>query len=112
MSPINRREFLKMGMTAGSMLAAGSASDLVHHVYGRTETSKKMIVLGFDGMDAHILQGWMDQGKLPTFARLRKEGVFSQLQTSFPPQSPVAWSNVITGMNPGGHGVFDFMMRH
>ena len=112
MSPINRREFIKMGLTAGSMLAAGSASDLVHHVYGRAETSKKMIILGFDGMDAHILKGWMDQGKLPTFARLRKEGVFCPLQTSFPPQSPVAWSNVITGMNPGGHGVFDFMMRH
>ncbi|MCJ7679662.1 MAG: alkaline phosphatase family protein, partial [Candidatus Aminicenantes bacterium] len=112
MSPLNRRDFLKMGLTAGTMLAAGTSSDLVHHVFGQTNTSKKIIVLGFDGLDAHLLRAWMDQGKLPTFARLRKEGVFTPLQTSYPPQSPVAWSNFITGMNPGGHGVFDFMMRH
>jgi predicted AlkP superfamily phosphohydrolase/phosphomutase len=31
------------------------------------------------------------------------------LGTSIPPQSPVAWSNFITGMDPGGHGLFDFL---
>ena len=31
--------------------------------------------------------------------------------TSLPPQSPVAWSNFITGKNPGGHGIFDFIHR-
>ena len=30
---------------------------------------------------------------------------------SKPPQSPVAWSNFVTGMNPGGHGIFDFLHR-
>ena len=29
-----------------------------------------------------------------------------------PPQSPVAWSSIITGMNPGGHGIFDFIHRN
>jgi predicted AlkP superfamily phosphohydrolase/phosphomutase len=28
-----------------------------------------------------------------------------------PPQSPVAWSNFITGLDPGGHGIFDFVHR-
>ena len=31
--------------------------------------------------------------------------------TSIPPQSPVAWSNFITGRDPGGHGIFDFIHR-
>src|SRR4030042_3103801 len=33
------------------------------------------------------------------------------LQTSIPPQSPVAWSNFNPGTDPGGHGIFDFMHR-
>jgi predicted AlkP superfamily phosphohydrolase/phosphomutase len=31
--------------------------------------------------------------------------------TAIPPQSPVAWSNFITGRDPGGHGIFDFIHR-
>jgi predicted AlkP superfamily phosphohydrolase/phosphomutase len=112
MSNINRREFLKMGLTAGSLLALGSPSDLITKVYGKTETRKKVLVLGFDGMDPHLTSIWMDQGKLPAFERLRNQGGFSPLRTSIPPQSPVAWSNFITGMNPGGHGIFDFLKRN
>jgi predicted AlkP superfamily phosphohydrolase/phosphomutase len=29
-----------------------------------------------------------------------------------PPQSPVAWSNFITGMDSGGHGIYDFVHRY
>jgi len=39
------------------------------------------------------------------------EGIFSPIATSEPPQSPVAWSNFISGTNPGGHGIFDFIAR-
>ncbi|MDD1650817.1 MAG: alkaline phosphatase family protein [Methylococcaceae bacterium] len=71
--------------------------------------SKKMIVLGVDGMDPRLLQEMLDSGELPNFKRLVDSGGFQQLGTSSPPQSPVAWSNFITGMNPGGHGLFDFL---
>jgi predicted AlkP superfamily phosphohydrolase/phosphomutase len=53
----------------------------------------------------------MKEGKLPAFQRLIGQGDFRPLRTSIPPQSPVAWANFITGMNPGGHGIFDFMHR-
>jgi len=112
MTSINRREFMKMGLTAGSLLALGNSSDLFTRSIGKTETAKKIIILGADGMDPHLLEVWMNAGKLPAFAKLRSQGAFSRLQTSFPPQSPVAWANFITGMNPGGHGIFDFMIRH
>ena len=39
-------------------------------------------------------------------------GRFQRLATTIPPQSPVAWSSVITGMDPGGHGIFDFVHRN
>ena len=48
---------------------------------------------------------------MPNFAKLEAEGDFRPLTTSIPPQSPVAWSNLITGMNAGGHGIFDFIHR-
>lgn len=74
-------------------------------------TSKKVIVLGFDGVDPQLLSKYMAEGRLPNFSKLAKDGDYQPLGTSVPPQSPVAWSNFITGMNPGGHGIFDFIHR-
>ena len=53
----------------------------------------------------------MAEGRLPNFARLAAPGGFAPLATSMPPQSPVAWSTFITGLDPGGHGIFDFIHR-
>ncbi len=72
---------------------------------------KKVIILGFDGMDPILVSDYMDKGFLPNFSKLAQQGSFKPLGTSNPPQSPVAWSNFITGMNPGGHGIFDFIHR-
>jgi predicted AlkP superfamily phosphohydrolase/phosphomutase len=71
----------------------------------------KVIVLGFDGMDPRLAERLMAEGKMPNFKALAERGTFSRLDSSVPPQSPVAWSNFITGMNPGGHGVYDFIAR-
>jgi predicted AlkP superfamily phosphohydrolase/phosphomutase len=71
----------------------------------------RVIVLGIDGVDYRLLRTWMDEGRLPNFRRLAGMGGLHPLQTSMPPQSPVAWSNFITGMNSGGHGIFDFIHR-
>jgi predicted AlkP superfamily phosphohydrolase/phosphomutase len=68
-----------------------------------------VVVLGVDGMDPHLLESAMAKGRMPNFQRLMRTGSFSTLETSIPPQSPVAWSNFITGMDPGGHGIFDFI---
>lgn len=71
----------------------------------------RIIVLGIDGMDYELTQQWMADGKLPHMRRLATQGTFKPLQTTNPPLSPVAWSTFITGMDPGGHGVFDFLRR-
>jgi predicted AlkP superfamily phosphohydrolase/phosphomutase len=71
----------------------------------------RMVVLGIDGMDPEILAEAIElfPDKLPNFRRLVEEGGIHSLGTSVPPQSPVAWSNFITGRNPGGHGIYDFI---
>jgi predicted AlkP superfamily phosphohydrolase/phosphomutase len=69
----------------------------------------QLIVLGIDGMDPAFLERhWRE---LPEADALRRAGGFQRLATTNPPQSPVAWSTFITGLNPGGHGIFDFVHR-
>ena len=70
-----------------------------------------VFVLGVDGMDPQILRSLIDAGAMPHFAALAAGGTFQELGTSNPPQSPVAWSNFVTGRNPGGHGIYDFIHR-
>jgi predicted AlkP superfamily phosphohydrolase/phosphomutase len=72
---------------------------------------KRVIVLGFDGMDYGLARRFMDEGRMPNLKQLAETGHFQPLATAVPPQSPVAWSNFITGLDSGGHGIFDFMHR-
>ena len=72
---------------------------------------RRVIVLGFDGLDYALTRDLMARGRMPNFSRLAATGTFVPLGTSIPPQSPVAWSSFITGLDPGGHGIFDFVHR-
>lgn len=74
-------------------------------------SSQKVIVMAIDGMDPLLLRQYMDAGRMPHFKLLADQGSFVPLETSIPPQTPVAFASMITGMNPGGHGIFDFIHR-
>src|SRR5262249_25633431 len=77
----------------------------------RNRKMKKVIVIGLDGFEPKIVEPMLNKGELPNLARLRDKGGFSRIQTTYPAQTPVAWSTFATGMNPGGHGIFDFIRR-
>jgi predicted AlkP superfamily phosphohydrolase/phosphomutase len=71
--------------------------------------SPQVIVIGVDGMDPGFVERhWAD---LANLAQLRRRGAFARLATTMPPQSPVAWSTFITGLDPAEHGLFDFVHR-
>jgi predicted AlkP superfamily phosphohydrolase/phosphomutase len=72
---------------------------------------QKVIVLGFDGVDAKYTERWMNEGKLPNLARLRAMGTFRPLRPTLPAQTPVSWSTFSTGIDPGRTGIFDFLRR-
>ncbi len=72
---------------------------------------KKVIFLGLDGLDPSLTEKWMAEGKLPHLSRLREQGTYRRLRTTFPALSPVAWSTFATGVNPGRHNIFDFLNR-
>jgi len=78
-----------------------------------SERAPRCIVLGIDGLDPELLlevrQRFPDG--MRNFGRLIDANGVHSLRTSVPPQSPVAWSNFVTGRDPGGHGIFDFIHR-
>ncbi len=108
---LTRRDFIKLNLCGMAGLAMEGTTRLACGGSDGRDTGTRMIILGLDGMDPRIVRRMMAEGKLPNFQRLAREGHFGPLGTSTPPQSPVAWANFITGMDSGGHGVFDFIHR-
>jgi predicted AlkP superfamily phosphohydrolase/phosphomutase len=78
---------------------------------GPSKVNKKLVILGFDGMDPHLLKKWMDEGKLPNISRLAQGGGMFPLQTTHSPESPTAWASFATGVNAGKHNIYDFLVR-
>ena len=80
---------------------------------------RRVVVLGFDGVDSDLLEKWMatedpenpGQSLLPNLTALAARGTYSPLMPTIPAQSPVSWSSFATGTNPGQHGIFDFLLR-
>src|SRR5579864_4392118 len=72
---------------------------------------KKAIFLGLDGFDPGLAERFMAEGKLPNLSKLRAQGSYTKLRTTFPALSPVAWSTFATGVNPAKHNIFDFLNR-
>ncbi len=103
---MGRRQFLQLAAAT----AAFAACPRILRAAVKTRF-RRCIVLGFDGMDPSLAARFMREGLLPNFSKLARSGHFSSLRTSMPPQSPVAWSNFISGAGPGTHGIFDFIAR-
>jgi predicted AlkP superfamily phosphohydrolase/phosphomutase len=70
-----------------------------------------VFVMGFDGMDPTLARKYMDEGKLPNLKALAEEGTFARLKSTQPSESPTAWSSFATGVNPGKHSIYDFLIR-
>ena len=72
---------------------------------------EKVVILGFDGADAKLIEQYIEEGRLPNLKRLRDEGYYAQLKSTHPPQTPVSWASFTTGLNPGRTQIFDFLRR-
>ncbi|HEX6305741.1 MAG TPA: alkaline phosphatase family protein [Anaerolineales bacterium] len=75
------------------------------------DSQAKIVAIGWDGATWDLLTRWVEAGKLPSLARLMQRGVHTTLQSTPLPLSPAAWSTIVTGQNPGKHGVFDWFER-
>lgn len=69
------------------------------------------IIIGLDGFDPHLARHWMASGNLPNLKTLADRGWFTSMKSTVPPFTYPAWSSLITGENPGVHGMIDFAVR-
>jgi len=69
---------------------------------------KRTVIIGLDGMPYRLIKDLAEEGTMPNMSRLIQEGIFRQMESSIPEVSSVAWSSIITGANPGEHGIFGF----
>jgi predicted AlkP superfamily phosphohydrolase/phosphomutase len=72
---------------------------------------QKLVILGFDGMDPDLVEKWVQEGKLPNIKRLMDQGGLYPLTTTHSAESPTAWASFATGVNPGKHNIYDFLVR-
>lgn len=66
-------------------------------------------LIGLDGASFDILDPMITEGRLPVIANLLENGASGVLRSNIAPFTPQAWASVITGKNPGKHGVFGFV---
>lgn len=73
--------------------------------------SRRLLIVGLDGGTFDVIAPLCREGRLPTFQRLVAAGASGHLESTVPPITPPAFASLLTGCNPGKHGVFDFYGR-
>ncbi len=70
--------------------------------------NKKTIIIGLDGVPHSLIKSLTMSGAMPYTKKLVESGILKKISSVLPEVSSVAWSSIITGENPGRHGVFGF----
>jgi predicted AlkP superfamily phosphohydrolase/phosphomutase len=108
------RSRLATSVAVALAIALGAVLSQAPACSGRRRPSthaQRMVILGFDGMDPALTAKWMSEGKLPNMKRLADAGALLPLATTHSPESPTAWASFATGVNPGKHNIYDFLVR-
>ncbi len=71
--------------------------------------ASRLLLIGLDGGTWSALGPLCDYGEMPNLARLRDRGAWADLLSTQPPFTAPAWSSIVTGVNPGKHGVLGFL---
>jgi len=75
------------------------------------DPASRLLVIGLDGGAWDILGPLCDLGEMPNLARMRSQGAWGTLLSTQPPFTAPAWSSIVTGVNPGRHGVLNFLQK-
>jgi predicted AlkP superfamily phosphohydrolase/phosphomutase len=70
---------------------------------------KRTFILALDGGTFDVILPLVERGNLPNIGRLMEQGAWGRLRSTIHPITPAAWTSFMTGLNPGRHGVYDFV---
>lgn len=65
-----------------------------------------------DGISLPFAQKAGGGGLMPNLGHILAQGASAGLTSTLPTVPTVAWTNYMTGVNPGKHGVFGLVERH
>jgi len=68
----------------------------------------RTVIIGIDGVPYHFMDELSDKGVMPNFNTLKSDGYFSKMHAAIPEVSNVNWTSIVTGVNPGQHGIYGF----
>ena len=71
----------------------------------------RTIIVGFDSFDPSVFEALQQAGRMPNLSKFVEQGGYSRLEVCSPPQTEVSWTSIATGVDPGSHGIFDFVHR-
>lgn len=71
----------------------------------------RTLLVGLDSACWQYIEPLLQSNRLPTLQHVMSQGIWGILHSTMPPWTPAAWSTIITGKNPGKHGVFDMIWR-
>ncbi len=67
---------------------------------------RRVLLIGLDSADADLIDAWMAEGHMPTFAALRSQGLWSRVGTTAEVMHVSGWPTLYTGTTPGHHGLY------
>lgn len=66
----------------------------------------RLLILGFDGMDADLVRNWIGQDQLPNFRELLDTSAWCQFKISPEYSSGMVWPTINTGLSPRQHQAY------
>jgi predicted AlkP superfamily phosphohydrolase/phosphomutase len=75
------------------------------------EKSRRVVFIGLDGTPFTFMRRLIEENRAPNAARLAQEGSLLRMDSMWPWVSSVAWSTMMTGVNPAKHNIFGFIDR-
>ena len=71
----------------------------------------KTLFVGLDAACWEYLEPLLQTNQMPRLRQLMDAGISGTMHSTMPPWTPTAWATLVTGKNPGKHGVFDMTYR-
>ncbi|CAN5582419.1 hypothetical protein BH18ACT16_BH18ACT16_02430 [soil metagenome] len=73
-----------------------------------TSELPKVLIIGLDALTPRLVEKWVAEDRLPNIGRFLAEGAWGTMKSVPNRNSAPAWSTMVTGLNPGKHGIFWF----
>ncbi|MCG3136092.1 MAG: hypothetical protein HMLKMBBP_03908 [Planctomycetes bacterium] len=73
--------------------------------------AKRIVLIGLDAADLDVIGPLMAAGRMPVIADLIARGTSGVLHSTIPPVSAPAWATFLTGVEPGRHGLYAFVVE-